>query len=135
MDTDDGKIAKEENARVVSVEVIYAPKGKPTTPVGMDAQPRQYLERQRQYYQELRSAYDEIRQRHGSNFVLSPEFQNLLVRGEMNLIDHGRDRQRITFVESGSPLSEWTVKITYSYDITPTIGHKLADQNGKTMLV
>ena len=31
MDTDDGKIAKEENARVVSVEVIYAPKGKPTT--------------------------------------------------------------------------------------------------------
>ena len=50
-------------------------------------------------------------------------------------IDHGRDRQRITFVESGSPLSEWTIKITYSYDITPTIGHKLADQNGKTMLV
>ena len=130
MDTDDGKIAKEDNARVVSVEVIYAPKGKPTTPVGMDVQPRQYLERQRQYYQELRSAYDEIRQRHGSNFVLSPDFQNLLVRGEMNLIDHGRDRQRITFVESGSPLSEWTIKITYSYDITPTIGHKLADQNG-----
>lgn len=129
-DTDNRKVAKEEYARVVSVEVIHSTHGKSTTPTGMDAQPRRYLEAQRQYYRELRSAYEEIRTTHGANFVLSPELQNMLVRGEMMLHDQARDRQRITFVEGGSPLSEWTIKITYSYPITPTIGHKLADLNG-----
>lgn len=129
-DTDNRKVAKEEGARVVSVEVIHSSHGKSTTPTGMDAQPRRYLEAQRQYYRELRSAYEEIRAAHGHNYVLTPEFQNMLVRGEMMLHDHSRDRQRITFVEGGSPLSEWTIKITYSYLITPTVGHKLADLNG-----
>lgn len=129
-DTDNRKVAKEEYARVVSVEVIHSTHGKSTTPTGMDAQPRRYLEAQRQYYRELRTAYEEIRSTHGQNFVLTPEFQNMLVRGEMMLHDQARDRQRITFVEGGSPLSEWTIKITYSYPITPTIGHKLADLNG-----
>lgn len=129
-DTDNRKIAKEQGGRVISVEVIYAPRGRPTTPTGMDEQPKRYLHAQRQYYYELKSAYDEIRQRHGSNFVLHPNFHNLLVRGEMMLLDHFKDKQRITYVESGSPLSEWTVKVTYAYDIVPTIGHKLADQNG-----
>lgn len=129
-DTDNRKIAKEDFARVVSVEVIHSTHGKTTTPSGMDAQPRRYLEAQRQYYRELRSSYEEIRSTHGLNFVLTPEFQNLLVRGEMMLHDQSRDRQRITFVEGGSPLSEWTIKVTYSYPITPTIGHKLADLNG-----
>ena len=129
-DTDNRKIAKEHGGTVVSVEVIYAPRGRPTTPTGMDEQPRRYLDAQRQYYFELKQAYEDIRKRHGSKFVLRPEFQNMLVRGEMMLLDHFKDKQRITYVESGSPLSEWTVKITYAYDITPTIGHKLADQNG-----
>lgn len=130
--SDNPKIIKEldQDARVVAVEVIYAPRGKVSTPVGMETQPRRYLESQRQYFREIKSAYDYIRSTHGTNFVLTPEFHNLLVRGEMMLHDHTKERQRITYVESGSPLSEWTVKITYSYIITPTDGHKLADKNG-----
>ena len=128
--TDKRKIAKEEGARVVSVEVIYSPRGKPTTPSGMADQPRKYLEAQRRYYRELKSTYDKLRQEHGNALSLDPALHNLLVRAEAMLQDSGRDRQRVAFVDAGQPLSEYTIKITYSYDLHPFDGHKTADQNG-----
>lgn len=127
---DTPKIAKEDDAYVVAVEVIHSPRGRQTTPDQMAVQPRRYLEAQRQYYRELKSAYDEIRSMYGDKFIITPELHNLLVRGTMMNYDHNRERQRITYVESGSPLSEWTIKITYSYLFTPTDGHKIADKNG-----
>ena len=133
--TDKRKIAKEEGARVVSVEVIYSPRGKPSTPSGMAEQPNKYLEAQRRYYRELRGAYEKIRHEHGNAVSLDPALHNLLVRAEAMLHDTGRDRQRVSFVDAGQPLSEYTIKITYSYDLFPFDGHKTADQNGKTMLV
>lgn len=129
-DTDDPKIAKEPEARVVSVEVIHSPRGKTTIPEKMSEQPRRYLEAQRQYYRDLKSVCDEIRSMYQDNYELTPELHNLLTRGVMMNYDHSRERQRITYVESGSPLSEYRIKITYTYDITLVDGHKLADKNG-----
>ena len=128
--TDTRKIAKEPNARVVSVEVIYSPRGKPTTPTGMADQPRKYLEAQYRYYSELKSVEEKLRREHGSKLSLDPALHNMLTRAEWMLHDTGRDRQRVTFVDAGQPLSEYTIKITYSYDLCPFDGHKTADING-----
>lgn len=121
----------EPRARVIDVDIIRNRGVKSTLPTGIDDQCQRYWELLNEYYKELIQTFNSICSREGTSTPpLKESFHNLLVEAYSRTNHADRSGTNISLVSNGNPLNEWTVTITFSYDLVPTVGYKLADDTG-----
>lgn len=112
---------------VLDVTVLHGNIAIPPTPVGMDDQLMGYYNSQQQYWEKIRDTYHELKRKYRDRLRLSESFQNLLVKA---LAEAPNQPNNVSKTQHKAPLDDWHVKITYSYDVVPSIGSKLSDTHG-----
>lgn len=115
------------NGEVVDITIHHPVSKIEPTPVGMDEQPRVYLQNQNQFYQRIRETYNELKKKYRDYLRLTPEFQNLVVRALADEVDQSGF---IIKTLNKTPLDDWHVHVTYTYDVVPDVGSKLTDCHG-----
>ena len=120
-------------ATVIGVEVTHNPMVKNSgLPNEFSTQCRKYLASERKYYEEILEVLQTIRRETGNrNPLLTPPLRELM-RSAVGVIQSGSPgNTAINYVGAGgAPLNEYTVTITYSYDLEPNTRFKLADCQG-----
>lgn len=126
----------EPRARVIDVDIDRNRGVKSTLPTGTDQQCIRYWELANEYYKEIVNTFNQICAREGTN---NPQLNgplHSLVREAYAKLNHSdRNASNISLENNGNPLNEWTVTITFSYDLVPTDGFKLADDEGGKAVV
>lgn len=100
----------------------------PPTPLGMEVQPRYYMQAHKDYYDALISIYNKLRRQRNDNLNITPEFHRCLV--EAYAADPKYVKYNVQGLYKLTPLDDWRVEIKYTKDITPTIAYKITDSSG-----
>lgn len=116
------------NARVINVEVFRGKRSNESVVLtGMNAQCERYHEQTLNYYRKILKEYDSIRKENHNQHYLTPELINLVQRAQ-EICDPGSRNHM--YLMNDAPLDEWMVKITFEYELTPTVGYKLTGFHG-----
>lgn len=116
------------NAKVIDIVVLKGNREKTILPNGMDSQCRYYYDRSVYYYRTMADEYRELQRRHGDTLRIEPRFHRLLVQAETIL--RLSERGHVTPVYNNHPMDEWTVEITFEYDVVPGEGYKITGLHG-----
>lgn len=121
-----------KNARVVNIEVFRGRKSNDTvTLAGMNNMCEQYYERTLNYHRRILKDYENIK-REDHRPSLTPELTKAIERA---LVLTDPNSRNTMFLMNDSPLDEWAVKITFEYELTPTIGYKLTGCHGDKVVI
>lgn len=133
-------------AKVVDIEVHHNSSVKnPPTPIGMEAQPKKYYESELRYHKEIVDIYDQLIKSRGKHLKLSPELHRQIVysmgyMGTSNIPMIKRMPEHIRKDRIGNGKvdikhkrvdnDDWTVTVTFEYDVVPDLGSKLTNLHG-----
>lgn len=133
----DRRTYSEPRARVIDVDIIRNHSVKPNLPTDTDTQCHRYWEMSKEYYRDVIAEFGRICSELGRNDPpLTPQFQQLMVEAYSRTYDGSRGGGNLGLVNNGNPLNEWTITVTLSFDLVPTVSYKLAeDEGGKAVTV
>lgn len=124
-----------KNAKVVNIEVYKGRRSNDTVTLsGMNSQCERYYEKTAAYNRKLLDTYDTLRKENGRNLVLTPELTNIIARAQ-ELNDQATGRTNHMYMWNDAPLEEWSVIITYEYELTPTVGFKITGGHGDKVVI
>lgn len=124
-----------KNAKVINIEVYKGRRSNDTVTLsGMNSQCERYYEKTAAYNRKLLDTYDTLRKENGRNLVLTPELTNIIARAQ-ELNDQATGRTNHMYMWNDAPLEEWSVIITYEYDLTPTVGFKITGGHGDKVVI
>lgn len=96
-------------------------------PQYMDTQAEKYDSARRIYYQEILNVYHRLKGIRGDSLRLTPELHRLIVEA-LAVLDN--DHQKLVRLYRSAPLDDYRVEFVIEYEITPTVGFKISDENG-----
>lgn len=127
----DRKTYSEPRARVIDVDIIRNHSVKPSLPTQTDEQCRRYWEMSKEYYRDIITEFNKICNELGhNNPPLTGPFHQLMVEAYSRTYDGSRGGGNLGLVNNGNPLNEWTITVTLSFDLVPTVSYKMADDSG-----
>lgn len=127
----DRKTYSEPKARVIDIDIIRNHSVKPSLPTETDSQCHRYWEMSKEYYRDIITEYNRICNELGTNNPpLTGPFHQLVVEAFSRTYDGSRGGGNLGLVNNGNPLNEWTITITLSFDLVPTVSYKMADDSG-----
>lgn len=122
-------------ATVVDVEIYHGKVDHPVTLSEMNKQAEKYHNKTLNYYKEIIAVYNNAkRENSGVPPNLSPDLENLIVRA-IAYTRQMQDSGKVQYQNVDQSLDQWSVKITYEYELTPTIGYKLTGLHGDKVVI
>lgn len=113
-------------AEIVDIDIVYNPSKDDNMLTGMEEQLEKYLGVQHLYYETIIKEYKRLMNESRGKVRISNEFHRLVVDA-MAMTDQ---KQRIKYKEKANKMDNWTVNITFKYELPAAIGFKLTDLSG-----
>lgn len=122
-------------AIVTDITVIRGLHPQCSYPEEFNAQCEYYHDKHTDYCKQLLATEKEIRQRYGNNARLGPELQSMLADA-LAYVSQTVRRNAVEPIYDKLPVRDWLIKVDFKYLVRPTVGYKIADeQGGKAVLV
>lgn len=122
-------------ATVIDVEIYQGRVDHPVTLSEMNRQAEKYYNKTLNYYKEIIGVYNQAKKENGGiPPVLSEELENLTTKA-IAYTRQMQDSGKVQFQLIDQTIDQWTVTITYEYELTPTIGYKLTGLHGDKVVI
>lgn len=123
------------NATVVDIEIVAGRVDHPVTLSEMNEQALKYYNKTMNYHKEMISVYNQAKKENNGNSPrLSPALENRILES-IAYTRQMQDAGKVQFQKDDQLLDQWTVTVTYEYELTPTIGYKLTGLHGDKVVI